>query len=179
MRIVPTLDELEHGAESLLLRAEALAIEQFALQGSRKTLTEGIHEAIYDRSHRGSDTRFPGALAEGNGGLAPLIGVVDLSHWVPLPDGHFEGVEEQVGALVGCRGPAHHSPAPGIHNASQVQGTCPGRDVRDTRTSSAGATYRPPRARSAGRRPPHSRAFWQASHHPTLRTSAGSAVASC
>lgn len=55
MRIVPTLDELERGTESLLLRAEAMTIQQLAFQGSKEALTEGIVEAICDRAHRHAD----------------------------------------------------------------------------------------------------------------------------
>jgi len=117
MRVVPPLDEFEHGPESFFLRAETVTIQQLTFQGGKETLAEGIVIAVCDGSHRRADAYFPAALAEGDRGvLAPLIGVVDHPRRTPLLDGHSQGIQNQFGAQMGGHSPAHHPTAPGIDN---------------------------------------------------------------
>ena len=130
MWVIPAFDELEHRPTRLFLRAEGATVQQFTLQCGEEALAQRIVVAVSNRSHRRPDTRFPAAIAEGDRGvLAALIGVVDHPRWAPLPDCHPQGVEDQLSPQVRRHGPAHHSPAPGIHNDGQVQRARPGRDV--------------------------------------------------
>jgi hypothetical protein len=66
--------------------------------------------------------------------------VVNHRVWAPSSERHLESLHDQLAAQVVGHGPTHHPPAPSVHNDGQVQGTCPGRDVRDTCTCSAGAS---------------------------------------
>ena len=56
MRVVPTLDEVEHRHAGLDLGFETLAVEQLAFEGGEEALAHGVIEAI---THRAIEGRTP------------------------------------------------------------------------------------------------------------------------
>jgi hypothetical protein len=130
MRIVPTFDEFKHCLACFGLCVEDSAIKQFALQGSEEALAEGVVETISDRAHRRTDAGISTALAKRQGSvLAALIGVMDDIFRVTLLDRHLQGVHYQGSLELRGHRPTDNFAAPGIHDHSQIQPTCPGRDV--------------------------------------------------
>jgi hypothetical protein len=53
---------------------------------------------------------YPGLSVQD--GLAALVGVMDHIGWAPLPDRHFQGVQDQLGSQVRRHGPPHDSATP-------------------------------------------------------------------
>jgi hypothetical protein len=64
MRVVPTLDPLEHSHLGFGLAPEAPAIEQFAFQRGEAALGHGVVVSISHGSHGRHDTGFSTALDE-------------------------------------------------------------------------------------------------------------------
>src|SRR5208283_5333545 len=78
MRVVPTLDPLEHRHLGFGLAVKATPVQQLPLQGGEEALGHRIVVSISYRSHRRHDTDFLAAFAEGVAGvLTTSIRVVD------------------------------------------------------------------------------------------------------
>jgi hypothetical protein len=65
LRVVPALDEVEDGHPGLGLGAEAVAVEQLALERREEALAQGIVVAVAYRAHRRPHTRLLTAEALG------------------------------------------------------------------------------------------------------------------
>jgi hypothetical protein len=76
MRVVPTFDPLKNGHLRFGLTSEATTVQQLALERCKKTLRHRVVVGITDRSHRGHDTGFATALAEG---VARVLGEFNRS----------------------------------------------------------------------------------------------------
>ena len=50
MRVIPGLDELEDSHPCLDLGLEPMPVEEFAFQGRKETLAQGVVEAVTNRS---------------------------------------------------------------------------------------------------------------------------------
>src|SRR5438552_16012829 len=64
-RIVPAFDEVEDGEARVGRRAEAVAIEQLALERREEALAHGVVVGIAHTAHRRSDAGLATAPAEG------------------------------------------------------------------------------------------------------------------
>src|SRR6266478_6348461 len=77
-RIVPAFDEVEDGEARVGLRAEAVAIEQLALERREEALAHGVVVGIAHTAHRRPDAGLATAPTEGERGvLAALIRVIE------------------------------------------------------------------------------------------------------
>src|SRR5512143_1599294 len=132
MRVIPALDEREHGLLRLGRAAESTALYQLALQRGEETLGQGVIEAIADRTHRRPYARRLAAVAEGHGSvLCALIGVMDHVRGPALTEGHLQSLEHERRAEMGGHRPAHDAPAEDVNHDRQVQKSGPGWNVSD------------------------------------------------
>ena len=69
MRVVPTLDEIEHRHAGLDLGFETLAVEQLAFEGGEEALAHGVIEAITHRAHRRPHAGLRATFAKGQRGV--------------------------------------------------------------------------------------------------------------
>src|SRR4051794_8010815 len=67
--IVEAFDEAEAGHPCLDLRGKAAPLEQFAFEGGKKALAQGVIVSVPDRAHRGPHAGFLAALAESQRGI--------------------------------------------------------------------------------------------------------------
>src|SRR5438034_7958112 len=63
--VVPAFDEVKHGEARVGLGAEAVAIEQLALERREEALTHGVIIGVAHTAHRGPDTGRVTAPPEG------------------------------------------------------------------------------------------------------------------
>src|ERR1700730_11243646 len=96
MRVVPTLDEVEHHHAGLDLGFETLAVEQLAFEGGEEALAHGVIEAITHRAHRRPHAGLAAALAEGDRSvLATLVRMMNHLFGPMLPEGQVERLQHQ------------------------------------------------------------------------------------
>src|ERR1044071_6267013 len=96
--IVEAFDEAEAGHARLDLGGEAAPLEQFAFEGGKEALAQGVIVSIPDRAHRGPYAGFLAALAESQRGiLATLIGMMDHLSRPTLAEGGVQGVRNPLG----------------------------------------------------------------------------------
>src|SRR3954447_14290851 len=69
--IVEAFDEAEAGHACLDLRGKAVPLEQFAFEGGKKALAQGVIVSVPDRAHREPDAGLLAALAERQRGILP------------------------------------------------------------------------------------------------------------
>ena len=67
MGVVPSFDELEERQLCLGVRAEGVAVDEFAFEGRKEALAHCIVEAIADRTHRRADAGLLEASSERDG----------------------------------------------------------------------------------------------------------------
>src|SRR3954453_23152988 len=105
--IVEAFDEAEAGHACLDLRGKAASLEQFAFEGGKEALAQGVIVSVPDRAHREPYAGFLAALAESQRGiLAALIGMMDYLSQPMLAEGDVQGVQNQLGWQVICHCPA-------------------------------------------------------------------------
>ena len=122
VRVVPALDEVEDGHAGLSLGRET-AIQQLALEGGEKALTEGVVIGVAHAPHGRADTGLAAAKPKGDRGvLAALVGVMDHGGWPPLRHGHVQRVEDELGSEVCRHRPPDHAPTPRICKALNAVG---------------------------------------------------------
>ncbi len=132
MRIVPAFDKLKNGWVRFSRGAEAGTIQQFAFEGGEEAFTQGIVKAITDRAHGRADASVAAAATKGKGRvLATMVGMVDDVLGAALPDSHLQSLQDQLGAQVGCHGPADNPAAPGVEHDGQIQEPRPRWNVRN------------------------------------------------
>ncbi len=68
VRIVPTLDEVEHSHLCLCLISKAFSFDEFTFERREEALTHGIVLGIAHRSHGRLDASLFAPEAKGNGG---------------------------------------------------------------------------------------------------------------
>src|SRR5260370_10977740 len=108
-RIVPAFDEVEDGEAGVRLIAEALPIEQLALEGCEEALTEGVVVGVAHAAHRGPDAGLLTPDAEGDRRvLAALVRVMNDVGGPTVPHGHVPGPQDELGAQMRFHGPADH-----------------------------------------------------------------------
>ena len=96
-RVVPALDEVEEGKPRVGVGAEALTIEQLALEGRKEALEHGVVERVADTAHRRPDTGFATPFAEGDGRvLAALVRVMNHVRRSTLPHRHVQRREDEL-----------------------------------------------------------------------------------
>src|SRR5215831_14568789 len=131
-RIVPAFDEIEDGEACLDLRAEAVPIEELALERREETLAQRVVVRVADAAHRRSNARLRTALAEGDRCvLAALVGVMNHVRRPALRHGHVQRGEHQLGVEMRFHRPANHAATPRIDDDGQIQKPGPRRHVRD------------------------------------------------
>src|SRR4051794_10721422 len=81
--IVEAFDEAKAGHACLDLRGKTAALEQFAFEGGKEALAQGVIVGVPDRAHRGPDAGFLAALAESQRGI--LLGFKWSSQRLPEP----------------------------------------------------------------------------------------------
>ena len=97
MWVVPPLDVFEEGLLRVLECAEAVAVEQFAFYRGEEALAHGVVKAVSDGSCGGTDTGLLAAQAEGQRSiLRSLVGVMDHVLGTTLPQGHVQGIQDQL-----------------------------------------------------------------------------------
>ena len=120
--IVKAFDEAEAGHACLDLRDEPAPFQQFAFEGGKEALAQGVVIGIADGSHGRPDAGLPAALAEGQGRiLRPLVRVVNDAARPTLADGHVERIKDELGAQVVGGGPADDPAAPDIEHHGEVE----------------------------------------------------------
>src|SRR3954466_11110281 len=67
--IVEAFDDVEAGHACLDLRGKAAPLEQFAFEGGKEALAQGVIVSIPDRAHRGPHAGFVAAVAESQRGI--------------------------------------------------------------------------------------------------------------
>ena len=148
-RVVPGLDPLEDGAGELVSALPAVLVEQLELEGAEEALGHGVVKAVPDASHGAKQARTAEAPPEGPRRVGrPVITVGDrvASRWTTSPDGHLEGVNDELGADVIGDGPAHHPATEGVEHDGQVHLALAGRmlgDVHDPETVGLGGIEDP------------------------------------
>src|SRR5260370_29890311 len=111
--IVQAVDEVEDGESVVRLIAEALPIEQLALEGCEEALTEGVVVGVAHAAHRGPDAGLLTPDAEGDRRvLAALVRVMNDVGGPTLLDGHVQGRPDELGAPMPFHGPPGHPPPP-------------------------------------------------------------------
>src|SRR5438309_11887496 len=106
-RIVPAFDEVEDRDPRVGRRAEAVAIEQLALERREEALAHGVVVGIAHTAHRRSDAGLATAPAEGERRvLAALIRVMTHLGRSPLRDAHVERGQDELSAKMRFHGPA-------------------------------------------------------------------------
>lgn len=115
--IVEALGELKERATRLVMGPEGPSIEQFTLYGRKKALSQGVIVTIPGRAHRTPDTEVTTLLAESlRGILASMIRMVDEARArMPVPDGHAQGCQDELGSQMLRHGPAHYSATEDVH----------------------------------------------------------------
>src|SRR3989475_12041586 len=132
--VVPAFDEVEDGEARVVLRAEAFAIEQLALERREEALAHGVVVGIAYTAHRRPDASLATAAAEGERRvLAALIRVMNHRGRSALRDGHVERGQDELGAEMGCHRPADDAATPRVEHDGEIQKAGPRRDVRDVR----------------------------------------------
>jgi transposase InsO family protein len=97
--IVPAFNEVEDLEARLRLRAEALPIEQLALEGREETLAHRVVVRVSDRTHGRPDAGRATPRAEGDRRvLAALIRVMNDVPRPTLRDGHVQRGEDELAA---------------------------------------------------------------------------------
>src|SRR3954453_5832454 len=81
--IVEAFDEAEAGHARLDLRGKAVPLEQFAFEGGKEALAQGVIVSLPERAHRGPDAGLLAALAESQRGI--LAALVRMMDHVPRP----------------------------------------------------------------------------------------------
>jgi hypothetical protein len=121
--MVEDFNGLKERAAGLNVRGEGPASKELTLQGGEEALRHGIVVAVADRAHRAADACGLTALAEKERGLvAAVIRVVDEPvPWSPVPDGHLQRSDDELGAPMIRHGPPHDAPAERIEDESQVE----------------------------------------------------------
>src|SRR3954464_1001269 len=76
--IVEAFDEAEAGHACLDRRGKAAPVDEFAFEGGKEALAQGVIVSIPDRAHRGPRAGFLAALAESQRGI--LGGIKWSSH---------------------------------------------------------------------------------------------------
>jgi hypothetical protein len=71
--IVEAFDEAEAGHACLDLRGKAAPLEQFAFEGGKEALAQGVIVSVPDRAHRGPYAGFLAALAESQRGILAAL----------------------------------------------------------------------------------------------------------
>lgn len=66
MGVVPGFDEVEDGHADLCLISEALPLDELGLEGREEALAHRVVVRVTDGPHRGTDSRFLAAQAEGD-----------------------------------------------------------------------------------------------------------------
>ena len=69
MGVIPSLDEVEDGRARLDVGAEAVAVEELALEGVEEALAHRIVIAVADRSHGGPHAGLAATGSEGDRGI--------------------------------------------------------------------------------------------------------------
>src|SRR5437879_13434315 len=106
-RIVPAFDEAEDGEARVGLRAEAVAMEQLALERREEALAHGVVVGIAHTTHRRPDAGLATAPAEGERRvLAALIRVMNHRGRSALCDGHVERGQDELSAKMRFHRPA-------------------------------------------------------------------------
>src|SRR5687767_7254427 len=112
-RIVPALDELEHGGARFGWCAKPSLREQLALECREEALAHGIVVAVTDAAHGWSDAFLAATQPERDRRvLATLIGMVNHCSRTPLPHRHIQRVEDQFRPQVIRHRPANDAPTP-------------------------------------------------------------------
>ena len=105
--MVEALDKVEDLAAGFSWGTEAVALEQVAPRRSKKAFTQGIVEAILNRSHGRPDTSSATTLGKGNRGvLSALVRMMDHAVWTSLPQSHLQRIEHQLSPEVSLHGPS-------------------------------------------------------------------------
>ena len=122
-RVVPAFDEVEHGPAGFGLRAEAVSIEQLALEGREEALAQRVVVRVAHAAHRRPDAGLATAPAVGERCvLAASIRVMNDVGRLALRDGHVERGEDELSAQMSCHGPADDAAAPHIEHKGQIFG---------------------------------------------------------
>src|SRR3954453_12911444 len=139
--IVEAFDEAEAGHACLDLRSKAASLEQFAFEGGKEALAQGVIVSVPDRAHRGPYAGFLTALAESQRGiLTALVRMMDHVSRPTLAEGHVQGVHNQLGSqMVGHR-PADDPAAPDIHDDCRIEEARRGRDVDEILSANSSGT---------------------------------------
>src|SRR5262245_27512352 len=96
-KVVPAFHEAEDDKASFDLRAEAVPIEELALERREEALAQSVVVRVTDAAHRWSNARLRTALAEGDRRvLAALVGVTNHVRRPALPHGHVQRGEHQL-----------------------------------------------------------------------------------
>src|SRR5256886_11438131 len=96
-RVVPAFDEIEHGQARVGRRAEALTIEQLALERREEALAHRVVVGIAHTTHRGPDAGLATPPTEGERSvLAAVVGVMNHLRRLTLGDGHLQGSQDEL-----------------------------------------------------------------------------------
>src|SRR6266446_4440410 len=96
-RIVPAFDEVENGEPRVGLRAEALSIEQLALERREEALAEGVVVGVAHTAHGRPDVGVTTPMAEGERGvLAAVVRVMDDVGRPALREGHVQRGQDEL-----------------------------------------------------------------------------------
>ncbi len=121
-RIVPAFDEVEDGKARGGLGAEACAIEHLALERREEAFTHGVVVDVAHTAHRWTDAGLATATAEGERRvLAAVIRMMNHLGRSALRDGHVERGQDELGAEMGCHGPADDAATPRVEHDGEIQ----------------------------------------------------------
>ncbi len=138
--VVPAFDEVEKGEARVGPGAEAVAIEQFALEGREEALTHGVVVGVAHTAHRRPDAGVTTAPSKGERRvLTPLIGVMNHIGRAALRDRHVERGQDELGAKMGRHRPADDAPAPRVEHDREIRSGPVAVKCRSTRSGAGRA----------------------------------------
>src|SRR3990170_1656691 len=133
-RVVPALDEVEDRKAGLGRRAEAVTVEQLALERREEALAERVVVGVAHTPHGRPDAGLATPAPEGERGvLAALVLVMNYIGRPALRHGHVQRRQDELGAERGVHRPANDTPTPRIEDDGEREEAGPGRHVGDVR----------------------------------------------